>query len=347
MRSTQEVTFASSLKRSTVSRDKSTNRIRVLAMVCLAIVLGTNALPARAQDKPIAFGSDTDLSAANKSEYLRVAGLYKNETDAAKRKALRNQLISLTIAQTDLNFLSYQKKTRHRRAILSTLMDFLEIGTSTAISIMNGERARTVTSELLGLLQLTRQSVNKNFSLKETQILFNKMVAKRAEIQASIIQKMTSQEDDQYWFALAMIDLIAYYRAGTMDGAMENLNIDTGHEAEVALEALDNIKLSPPATKEDAALAKSANDVLFDLLGQLQDSDPDTRKAASDKLIAIVTELEKNKDLVPFLKAAGISSQDTDGKKLRLGLVNVSRALRSLVPPRFDLLNKLETAIVQ
>lgn len=226
-------------------------------------------------------------------------------------------------------------------------MDILEIGTGTAISIMNGERARLVTSEFLGFTQLARQAFNKNFSLKDTQILFNKMVAKRAEVQTNIIKRMTSQEDDQYPFATAMIDLIAYYRAGTVDGALENLNIDTGHEAQQAVEVLENIKLSPPATAVQAAGAKATSDLLFDLLGELQDPSAAKQKAATDKLIAIVTELEKNKDAVPFLKAADISSTEQDGKKLRLGLINMRRALRSLDPPNFDLLNKVDAVIVK
>lgn len=74
-------------------------------IICLSV-----SLPTRAQDRPTAFGSDSDLSAMNKKEYLRVAGLYKDAT-GAKRKEYRNQLIALTIAQTDLNFLSYQKRS--------------------------------------------------------------------------------------------------------------------------------------------------------------------------------------------------------------------------------------------
>ena len=319
---------------------------RLIPIVLALTVCTSSVNSVCAQDRPIGLHSDTELSAANKSEYTRIANLYKGETRTNLRKEWRNQLISLTIAQTDLNFISYQKKKRHRRAILDTLFDILEIGAATAITITNGERARTIISEGLGFLQLSRQSVNKNFSLKETQILFNKMVAKRAETQAAILRKF-GQEDSQYSFATAMIDLIAYYRAGTIDGALDHLGIDTGAEAQAALEVLENVKLSPPATKADVATARAASDVLFDLLTALQDPDAAKQKAATDRLIAIVTELEKNKSVVPFLVASGISSKEADGKKLRLGLINVRRALRSLDPPNFDLLNQVDAIIVQ
>jgi hypothetical protein len=128
---------------------------------------------------------------------------------------------------------------------------------------------------------------------------------------------------------------------------LDNLGIDTGAEAQAALEVLENVKLSPPATKADVATARAASDVLFDLLTALQDPDAAKQKAATDRLIAIVTELEKNKSVVPFLVASGISSKEADGKKLRLGLINVRRALRSLDPPNFDLLNQVDAIIVQ
>lgn len=312
----------------------------------ISVVMAATVSTSLAQDRPIALKSDTELSAANKEEYKRVAELYKAETDSDKRKELRNQLISLTIAQTDLNFISFQKKTRHRRAVWATLLDILEIGTATAITLTNGERARTVISEALGFLQLSRQAINKNFSLKDTQILFNKMVAKRAELQANILRKF-GQDDVQYSFATAMIDLITYYRAGTIDGALDNLGIDTGAEAQQKLEELEGVKLSPPATKQDAALAKAAGDTLFDLRDQLNDADATKVQAAVDKLKAIVAELEKDSEIAPFLKAAGISSASNDGPALRRGLLNLRRALRSLDPPRFDLLTKVDNIIVQ
>ena len=332
------------------SEGRSVNRIRTLRYFLISIALAatffSNVPTSLAQDRPIALRSDTELSAANKAEYTRVAGLYKVEADVAKRTALRNQLISLTIAQTDLNFISYQKKSRHRRAVLDTLLDILEIGTATAITLTNGERARTVISEALGFLQLSRQAVNKNFSLKDTQILFNKMVAKRAEVQTKILKKF-GQDDTQYSFATAMIELIEYYRAGTIDGALDNLGIDTGAEAQQKLDELEGVQLSPPATKADAVLAKTASDTLFDIRDQLQDQDAAKAQAALDRLKAIVTELEKDPELTPFLTAAGLSSQRNDGPALRLGLLNVRRALRSLKPPRFDLLTKIDNVIIQ
>jgi hypothetical protein len=313
------------------------------ALILLALVCLCAGMPARAQDLPPELKSDSDASVITKAAFQALKTDYDRETVAANKTLLRNRLISIVIAQADVNFASYQRKSRHRRAILGTLLDILEIGTGTAISITNGARAKTVISEALDAERLGRQSLDKNFSLKDTQILINKMAAKRAQIQASILTNMENKGDAQYPLQMAMIDLAAYYKAGTIDGALENLSIDTGAEAQQAIRALEGVKLSKPATEEEATSARDSIDALANLNDELKVAA--TKDDATKKLKAIVTELEKDKDIVPFLKAANISSAETDGQVLRRGLLNVRRALRSLDPPNFDLLNRVNKVI--
>ncbi len=105
MKQSQHLSFTSPLLSLTVLLANTRHIPRLLMIGLVIVITFSSTLPTRAQDRPIAFASDSDLSATNKTEFHRVADLYKNETNAAQRKELRNQLISLTIAQTDLNFL--------------------------------------------------------------------------------------------------------------------------------------------------------------------------------------------------------------------------------------------------
>ena len=50
----------------------------------------------------------------------------------------RNRLIAIGVEQIDTAFHDYRKKSRKRSNLLSFLFDFLEIGASSAISIVNG-----------------------------------------------------------------------------------------------------------------------------------------------------------------------------------------------------------------
>jgi hypothetical protein len=287
--------IASSLFLSVVqSNRKRQYGIRCAAMIGLVIVIGISSVfPALGQKKPAAFSGAT-LS-PDSSYYLEVAQAYKTSRSLTDR----NRLIYLAIDQMDLNFYDFQKSTRKKRAFFQTVLDILEIAASTAISITNGERAKTLIAEGLGAVQAGRSSINKNYNLKDTQILFNKMVEKRALILATILTK-SIQPVDQYPFEAALIDLIAYYRAGTFDGAMENLNIDTGSAADAATRAVTALKIKTTAQLKKA---QTLDQLYADLIQRARNNDA----AAITKLKAALTTLASQNIATDLIKPAQIA----------------------------------------
>jgi hypothetical protein len=118
--------------------------------------------------------------------------------------------------------------------------------------------------------------------LKDTQILFNKMVSKRADVLATILTK--SVEDvEQYPFEEALIDLIGYFKAGTFDGALENLNIDTGAEADEATKHVERIKIATKAQLDSSIVLRAT---LADLFTKLTDPNTNVSGDARTKLKA-------------------------------------------------------------
>lgn len=305
MKRIQQSCFVASQQRSAVQSTRGHHRVsRSIAMIFLAIVLCLSSLPsARAQKKPTAMGPHGSLSPASSAYYEEVAAAYKADiaaNNASKALIDRNRLIYLAIDQMDLNFYDFQKSTRKKRAFFQTVLDILEIGASTAISITNGERAKTLIAEGLGAVQAGRTSINKNFALKDTQILFNKMVAKRAQMLGQILIKSV-QGVDQYPFEAALIDLIAYFRAGTFDGALENLNIDTGAEAAAATKAVAALKI---ATTANLKTAVTLDALLVDLFTRAKNNDA----AAITKLKAALTTLAGQNIAPDIIKPAAIAS---------------------------------------
>jgi hypothetical protein len=240
-------------------------------MIGLAVLIGLASIgPAMAQKKPIALGPNAPMSPDSTTYYEEVAASYKrnfNEGHLEKAMADRNRLIYLAIDQMDLNFYDFQKNTRKKRALFQTVLDILEIGLSTAISITNGERAKTLIAEGLGFAQTSRAAINKNFSLKDTQILFNKMVSKRADILGMILTKSV-QDVGQYPFEASLIDLISYFKAGTFDGAMESLNIDTGAEANESTKRVERIKIATKAQLDASIVLRATLADLFTKIGR-------------------------------------------------------------------------------
>ena len=187
---------------------------------------------------PLALQQTSTLSPVG--EYNTVAESYKND---GRKIEDRNRLIFMAIAQIDLNFGSYVKTKRHRNAFFQTVLDILEVGAATAISISNGERGKSIIADALGFIQGSRAKVNRNLRLLEQQVLVNKMIEKRALALADIYGKI-NQSDAQYPFERAYIDVLAYYEAGTTDAALSSLATDSGTSATTAQKQLNDAKIA-------------------------------------------------------------------------------------------------------
>jgi hypothetical protein len=239
-----------------------------------------------------------------------------NDADRDLAKQLRNRLIGIGREQVDAMFFSYIKNDRKKRQLLQFLLDFLEIGAATAISLTAGARAKTVISEGLGAVQASRMSLNKNFQLLERQILINKMAADRATILTTILGKR-NLDVIQYPWEDARADLRTYRDAGTLDGALSNLSSDVGKQktdAEAKLREVKDQPITAAATKDDLDAARSAFEVEERLEKDLGDN---TKKAAAlTTLQKIVEKLTANKEIADLLKGKSISSTTADGMKI-------------------------------
>ncbi len=207
----------------------------------------------QAQNTPPIFKTNKSAStAATNMDYVNeLEGLYKNATGDQK-KLLRNRLIYIGVEQIDTEFNTFRKKARKRNDLLQFIFDFLEIGATATIGIINGERAKSVIGEALTGFKAARISANKNFRLMETQVLFNKMVANRAK-RLSLIYGKLNNDTDSYPWERARSELKEYFFAGTVDDALNSLSIDTGAEASEATVNVERLKTKTLAELEIAA----------------------------------------------------------------------------------------------
>jgi hypothetical protein len=229
------------------------SRSCLTAMAAFVLVL-LCCLPAAAQDFPYAAKKDYPLSFRNKKEFDQYVETYKTsmcvnapsgctiQTEVATRA--RDALLFGTLAQIDLNFTKFQRRSRHAKVIFETLMDFLKLGADAAAIITNGERGKNIITAGSSLVSLLKSSTEKNLQLAELNILFNKMEANRSKQLASILPKVVGGgrlDAKDYPFEIAWLDIVQYYRAGTLDTALADLAGDTGQEkadAEATTKAL-------------------------------------------------------------------------------------------------------------
>lgn len=222
-----------------------------LAVISLCLCL-LSSINVRAQKTPSIFktesGNKSNSTSATNMDYINaLEGQYKqleasnNDADREKAKVIRNKLIFIGVEQVDTEFNNYRKKSRKRSDLLQFIFDFLEVGASTAIAIVNGERAKEVIAEALTGFKGARTSFTRNFRLLETQILFNKMVSNRSQRLTAIYDKLNDPVLSYPW-ERARSELRDYFFAGTIDDALNSLSIDTGSEANTSQANLEQMK---------------------------------------------------------------------------------------------------------
>lgn len=266
--------------------------------ICLGFLIGLTASTSVQAQKtpPILKDNETSAFNAEQIKKLRDKAVAGNTEDAT---LARNRLIAVTVEQVDTVFNDYRKKSRKRTDTLSFLFDFLEIGASSAISILNGERGKTLVGEGLSLFQGSRSAFNKDFRFLERQILFNKMVAKRSQKLTEIYKKLDVDTNTYSW-EQARQELREYFFAGTIDEALSSLSRDTGTEATESIKALAKVtpgqfETSVKYTKRVAELFKAAK--------------TGTPEAASEALTKLKAAMKSNLDLAPAgTTAAAIDS---------------------------------------
>ncbi len=318
--------------------------------VLLVFIGLSQVLSVSAQKKPPLLGTkDTDPSAFNAGTISDLQQKYNSNAlanDSASQESarqIRNRLIAIGMEQTDAYFFMYLRNERHRREWVQFLLDFLEIGTATAISITNGARAKTVISEGLGALQASRTSLNKNFKLSERQILINQMVADRGEILVLILGKLERGVSTYPWEA-ARSDLRNYFDAGTLDSALSRLSATTGkaaEESEAKVRRFKGKKIIGPPTPDQVTSSRTAEDNKS-ALEDAVDGDDAKKAAALVSLKKIVKKLEDTEEIRDRMITIGISPAPDDPKKIFDGLITIATDLTN--DNRRDLVKKIDDA---
>lgn len=271
------------------------------------------------------------------------SALSRNDDVTARRT--RNELIEDALPYVDSAYEDFITDITAGRDRANFIADVVELGTTAAIGITNGERPLQILGVALTAFRGGRRSIDLNFFKEQTTpILINKMDGNRAKVRATILTR-EREGADTYPIGAAVSDIVAYYNAGTLVRAFTELQKDTAvltRQQEDNLQVLKGVALTPEATPEFRNLSVSAQRVMINLLNDLNDTAK--KDAATKKIQKIAAALEKDKDVAILLKAAGASSQDADGVKLRLALLTVRTSAADT--NNTAILNKINQAII-
>jgi hypothetical protein len=227
-----------------------------------------------------------DLFNADFGDYTKaIKNPVPTEIDLKTATALRNKMVYGVMAEIDYVYQNYEISLFMNEGSFKVATDVLQLGLGMASTITNGARSKTVLSAVLTGFTGTTLSIDKNFFRQQTvQALISSMQAGRDRTKAIIIKRLNSETASSYSFQAARSDMAAYFFAGTLPGALQELNQTAAASAKEERKALG-------VTVQDVQNAQNLN-----------------------KTIAAEFAANKLDKTVKFLEAMGVTLKDTTDK---------------------------------
>jgi len=188
---------------------------------------------------PAAIAPGNAATSYSSDEFDKDLQAYRAALDAQppqleKALQLRDVMIGRIIAHVQVNYKRYEESIFYNRALFDTGSDILGIAVTTAATISNGERVKSILAATATALTGSHLSISKNyFREKTTEILVTKMQAARESTRARITRNMLLPVS-QYSIEAALSDLVDFFYAGTLQGALLALSQEVGEKAEQA-----------------------------------------------------------------------------------------------------------------
>lgn len=175
-----------------------------------------------------------DHFAAKQQAYFAALG----GNDPATAKLRRNELIEDALPYIDEAYMDFITAIQSGRDRDNFLADVIELGTTAAVGITNGERPLQILGVALTAFRGGRRSADLNFYKEQTTpVLISKMDGNRATVRAAILENET-KDVDSYPIGRAVSDIVDYYNAGTLVRAFTELQKDTAEQTKISERAL-------------------------------------------------------------------------------------------------------------
>ena len=187
-----------------------------------------------------------------KSKYGSPGGLENAITDAQKSGTARNALLNDFIFLIDSNYTFYEKHLYNKKAYSDFAADVSSATLSTVSGIVTGggaQGAKSILSFVAGGITSTKASVDKDILQSQNLLaVAAKMRAQRAAqllvLQAGMYEKesTTPTSIDKYSVNQGLVDLAAYYQAGTFVSALQAIIDTAGKEKTDSDKKINNLK---------------------------------------------------------------------------------------------------------
>ena len=142
-------------------------------------------------------------------------------TPSAQTKRFRNEIIAARMRAADTYYYAFEASLIRERQELGFISSIITIGLSGAVPLVSA----VDTKNILGAASAGLQGATKAYSdevlfQKTVQVLATQMRARRDIIASEIIERLRTLDIDAYPLSMALGDVDEYYAAGTIAGAL-------------------------------------------------------------------------------------------------------------------------------
>ena len=218
-------------------------------------------------------------------DYAKYLGLI-GEAKTNEARLVRDRMVDAIRIEIEMQYRTFEQDFYKGRAEISWVSDMTELGLSAATAVVGGEATKAALGAILTGFKGARLSAEKNFFReKTTEVVVSAMQAERSRKLALILQKM-GLGVDQYPFEDAAVDLVEFFYAGTVEGALQNLAIETGQKAMVEKDALRKVQKERISVVKPIESEQQMADKIQLRIKELRDSaDTATAQAAAQAIL--------------------------------------------------------------
>lgn len=162
--------------------------------------------------------------------------------DAFMTKATRNLVIDQAVFTIDNSFQRYVESLYASGALFDTMADLAVLGAASASTVAGGEGAKTILSAIAAGVSGARSTINKNYFAEQSKVA---LISKMKEMRARTLLRIEEGKRTPisvYPMSQAMVDLQAYYFAGNILSALQDITREAGEGLTQQQEALHLIR---------------------------------------------------------------------------------------------------------
>jgi hypothetical protein len=206
----------------------------------------------------------------------------------ARAKRIRNELVDDALSYIDDAYGDFKNGLAAGRDRTNFVADLIDLGTSAAVGITNGERPLQILGVGLTAFRGGRRSADANFYKDQsTPILISKMNGNRARVRSLILENQ-KKDIEGYRIGMAISDIVDYYNAGTLVDAFTEIAGDTAADTKIAQEELRTLKrqagIRPAPTDAEIKLSRENADAIDALVNTYIDAED--RVGAADTKVS-------------------------------------------------------------